>query len=435
MHKKNLTIVLSTIFLDVLGYSLLIPVLPLILLTPASSFYLFPSGFDYSQAVLIYGLLVGIFPVFSFYFAPILGQLSDKYGRRKVLLGTLAGTTLSYAMLSVGILFQNLLLIFLARILGGIFGGNISVANTVISDISSEKNKSRNFGWSVAGYGLGVILGSYFGGQLSNPNLVSWFNATTPFWFASGITMINLLLAIPFLTETNDHIQLEKVIDTHSTIQKTFMAMVSRSSFQNILLISFLFQCGFSFITTFASPYFVNKFNWDSAANGNFFGYVGIWVAITQLFIVGQLSKIWSPAKALRVSLFVTAIAILALFIPGNTIGLYIVVPLFAVFSSIAITNIFTLVSGSTDKTNQGEVIGINSGLQSLAQALPPIFSGLISFGAGEVLGFFKLDVQQATLILPILLAFLTVLLASYLFKEKESLKSNEIVLIKNASS
>ena len=93
--------------------------------------------------------------------------------------------------------------------------------------------------------------------------------------------------------------------------------------------------------------------------------------------------------------------------------------------NSIAITNIFTLVSSSTDKTNQGEVIGINSGLQSLAQALPPIFSGLISFGVGEILGFFKLSIQQLTLILPIILAFLTVLLASYLFRSKEIVTSN----------
>lgn len=421
--KISLAVILFTVFLDILGFSLLIPVLPLILTNPQSGNYLFPTGFDSGSALLIYGVLMGILPLFSFFFAPILGQLSDKYGRHKILFWSLVGTFLAYCVLATGIALKSLVLIFLARILGGIAGGNISVANTVVSDISSDSLKSRNFAWVSASYGLGLILGSYIGGQLSSPLVVSWFDATTPFWFAAIVSLINAVLVHFYLPETNEYIQKNKILKWNESILELFKALRYKSSVQTILIISFLFQAGFSFISSFASPFFGNKYSWTGVDIGNFFGYVGICVAITQIFLVHTVAKRFGDRKVLQFSLYATALSIFTLFLPSTSFGLYLLIPFFAIFSGLATANISTLVSSSATKEKQGEIIGINSGLQSLAQAIPAIFSGLLSFEIESIAHRLGYDGNQLALASPIFLAMLTILLAG-IYMSKNTIKN-----------
>lgn len=419
--KTSLAIILFTVFLDILGFSLLIPVLPLILTNPQSGSYLFPAGFDSGSALLIYGVLMGILPLFSFFFAPILGQLSDKYGRHIILFWSLVGTFFAYCILAGGIAIKSLPLIFLARIVGGIAGGNISVANTVVSDISTDSLKSRNFAWVSASYGLGLILGSYIGGQLSSSSIVSWFDATTPFWFASIVSFINAILVYFYLPETNQYIQKYKILKWNESILELFKALRYKSSVQTILVISFLFQAGFSFISSFASPFFGNKYNWTGVDIGNFFGYVGICVAITQVFLVHIVSKQFGDKKVLQFSLYATAFSIFTLFLPSTTLGLYFLIPFFAIFSGLATANISTLVSSSATKEKQGEIIGINSGLQSLAQAIPAIVSGFLSFEIESIAHRFGYNGNHLALASPVFLAMITVLLAGiYMHKNKE---------------
>jgi MFS transporter, DHA1 family, tetracycline resistance protein len=412
--QKNLLIVLITIFLDVFGFSLIIPVLPLLLLDQNSAFYIFDASFDHSQAYLFYGILGGIFPLVSFFAAPILGQLSDKFGRKQVIEISLVGTFFSYLALAFGIMTRNLGLIFVSRVTGGVASGNISVAHTIITDISNSKTKTRNFGWAAAVYGIGIVLGSYCGGQLSNSQLVSWFSATTPFWFASIVALFNLVLAILLLSESNAHINPSLIISKFKAIFSVLYAIRIPSSFRKILIVSFLYMAGFSFVTTFVGPYFIDKFNWNGVDNGNFFGFAGLFIAITQIFLVGIIATKISAKNILKASLFGTAITVFLILFPENNFQLYLLVPFFAFFSSLAITNISSEVSDSTTAAKQGELMGINSGLQNLAQAIPPIFSGLVSYfldkyGAGTIS-------QNTILTLPLLFASITMFLAGFVY-------------------
>ncbi len=419
--SKNLLVVLFTIFLDVFGFSLLIPVLPLLLLDKTSSFYILDQSFEVSTANLLYGFLTGIFPLVSFFAAPILGQLSDKYGRKNILLGSLLGTFLSYSLLAFGIITRNIGIIILSRITGGIASGNVSVAHTVIADVSESSEKNSNFGWSAAVYGLGIILGSYIGGQLSSSSLVSWFNASTPFVFASIISLINLGLAYFLLQESNKFIQSNLVIKKFQSTISTFLALIRPSNYRNILIVSFLFQAGFTFVTTFVSVYFVHKLSWNAGDIGNFFGLAGIFIALTQLAMAKGLLKKFSNSSLLKTSIIGTAFTVIYLLFPSNTWQVFGIVPFFSFFSFLCLTNITSEISNSTSQTNQGEVLGLNSGFQNLAQAIPPLFAGLLAYiiesgSSNAKIPFYLTNSQLIIDSIPLVLAFLTMLLAWWIY-------------------
>jgi len=137
------------------------------------------------------GWLMSAFPLAQFLCTPILGQLADRYGRKKVLAFSIGGTAISYALFALGIYTKSIPLLFFARILDGISGGNISVAQAVIGDVSNAKNRAKNFGLVGVSIGIGFILGPFIGGKLSDPAVISWFDAATPFWFAAFLSIIN----------------------------------------------------------------------------------------------------------------------------------------------------------------------------------------------------------------------------------------------------
>lgn len=378
LRRNPLPVVLFTIFVDMLGYGILIPIVPQLLGDQNSIFSVLPTGMSIDDGYILLGFLVGIYPFMQFLATPILGQLSDKFGRRKILAIALSGTCLSYFAFAIGVITRNIPLLFLSRGFDGFTGGNISVAQAAIADISTPENRARNFGFIGAAFGLGLIIGPYIGGRLSDPNFISWFNPATPFWFAGILSFINVMSVLFLFPETLTGIRKKFKIQWFKSI-KNIIAAYGMKQLRAPFVSSFLFQSGFSFFTTFFSIYLIRKFQFTQGNIGDLFAYVGLWTVLSQALINSNISKWFSEGTILKVSLFALAASVALFFAPSTGYGLLFITPFFAIFIGLVQANFLSLISKTVGPTKQGEILGVNSSINTLAQSLPPILSGYIA--------------------------------------------------------
>jgi DHA1 family tetracycline resistance protein-like MFS transporter len=376
-----LPIVLLTIFVDVLGVGILIPVLPQLIFTIFG-----PAGFSYDSGLIILGWLTAIYPLMQFFSTPILGQLSDRFGRKPVLSFSLLGTAVGYVIFAIGIITKNVPLLFFGRALDGITGGNISVARAVIADVSAPENRARNFGLIGAAFGVGFVLGPYIGARLAAPHAdffglfstPGWFGPAVPFWFAAILSLCNALFVIAILPETHAHIDKTLRLTWNKSLDNIRRAYAN-PTLRVIFTAEFLFWAGFTFFTTFFQILLIQKLGFKVSNVGDFFAYIGIWIAISQVLVVPLALKYFKPHQILRVSLIGNGLALFAQVLPTNTFQLLFVAPFIAIFNGLTMANASALVSFSADARNQGEVLGIEASVQALAQAIPAIVAGYVA--------------------------------------------------------
>lgn len=377
-RNNPLPVIFFTVFVDLIGFGILIPVVPLLLADPQSSYFLLPKGFTVNQGYVMLGFLTAMFPLMQFLAAPILGQLSDTFGRKKILAISLFGTCLSYLIFAYAILIRNIPLLFAARAFDGITGGNIAVAQAAIADVTTPKNRAKNFGLIGAAFGLGFILGPYIGGKLSDSALISWFGATTPFLFATLLSFLNVLSVLFIFPETIK-VKIKHVgINWTKSVKNVIKAYTMRE-LRPLFASFFLFQAGFSFFVTFMSVYLITKFGFSQSSIGDYFSYVGLWVAFTQAVITRLVARRFAEYQVLRVTMLAISVVMLLYFLPTVWWQLLFIAPLFAIFNGLSQANSAGLVSRSVDSSIQGEILGINASVQALAQAVPPMLSGFIA--------------------------------------------------------
>jgi MFS transporter, DHA1 family, tetracycline resistance protein len=380
-NSKALPLVLATVFIDVLGVGILIPVLPQLIYR-----IFLPAGYSRHDSLIMLGWLVAIYPLMQFVATPILGQLSDRYGRKPILSFSLLGTAVGYVLFAIGIITKNIPLLFFARAFDGITGGNISVARAVIADSTTPANRTKSFGLMGAMFGMGFVMGPYIGARLAAPdvsffglfNTPHWFGPATPFWFTAIISGINALLVMVNLPETHKHINKAVKLTWTKSLDNIGKAVTSKS-LRVIFATEFLFWGGFTFFTTFFQILLIEKLGFKVNNIGDFFAYIGICMALTQVLIVPTLAKFFKNYQVLRVAFLGTSTALMLMLWPHNTRELLMVAPFIAIFNGMIMANVSALVSLSADAKIQGEVLGIEASVQALAQAIPAIIAGYVA--------------------------------------------------------
>ena len=364
-----------TVFIDLLGLGIVIPILPALLLNPMSG--ILPMDYSFETRTIIYGFLIGSYPIMQFFGAPVLGSIADRIGRKKILTLSLAGTFLGYILFIIGIATTNIFLLFAGRMLDGFTGGNISTAQSAIADISTPESKARNFGLVGMAFGLGFVIGPYMGGKLADPTVVEWFSFTTPFYAAALLTAINIILVFFMLPETLK-VRTSKRIDFLAGFKNIGRAF-SDDVLRPVFIVVFLLTIGFNFFTQFFQVFLIGKFQFNQSQIGDLFAYMGLWIAVSQGMILRPLSKKLDAYAMLKFAIILLAVTFPFLLVPDESKWIYVILPFIAIFQGLVQPNTTAIVSNQTDEGSQGEILGINQSIVSLAQAVPPILAGFLT--------------------------------------------------------
>ena len=269
MNKRLFSIIL-VVFIDLLGFSLILPLLPY-----------YAETFKASQTTT--GILIASYALMQLIGAPILGRLSDRFGRRPVLLLSVFGTFLGFLLLG----FANALwMLFVSRIIDGLTGGNLSVAQAYISDVTDAKDRSKGLGMIGAAFGLGFIIGPVTGGLLSQ-----WGYAV-PAFAAAAISFINLILIYAWLPESLTEEKRSQMTEKRPAITLNALLVAFQRPFTGSILITrFFFGLAFAIFQTIFSLYALAKFNLTARDTGFVLTYVGVLSVIVQGFLVGRLTS------------------------------------------------------------------------------------------------------------------------------------------------
>lgn len=353
--NKNLFVIAVIATVNALGYGIIIPIL-----------YLYSRKFGLSD--FQNGLLFALFSACQFLASPIIGRMSDKFGRKPLLLISLLGTAFSFFMAAFA---PNAIILFLSRALDGITAGNITVASAVISDTTLPHQRAKGFGIIGASFGFGFVLGPAISA------FTFGFNESLPFIIAGIISLFAVLLTAVILPETNKFIgrvQKGKLFD----LTKLFHALFDKNVGVT-LFISLIYSFAFSMFTYAYQPFSVKIMHFSPTQIPLMFTLFGVVGIISQVFLISRITKKFGDKTAFKIALFLAVFSYFAMFFV-RSFELFIIVAILLFFSNSFVGPLIqTILSKETDEKSQGSILGLNSSYISIGNIAGPIIGGFLS--------------------------------------------------------
>lgn len=354
-RKSQFLVIFLTILLSTIGFGVCIPVLPL-------------YAEQFGATEFVNGLLVGVFSLMVFFAAPLWGALSDRIGRRPVLIVSILGSAIGYFIMGWA---GSLIWLFIARIIDGLSGGNIATAQAYIADITKPEERSKAMGMIGAAFGLGFIIGPAIGGILSE------HSTHTPFYFVGGLCIINALLVYFLLPES-----LNKEAQQANNLKRqplsNLLNHADKPLYLTVATTYFLSLAAFSIMTAVFALFAQARFNYDAKDVGYIMAAIGVIGVLIQGGFIRRLLPKYGEVKLAKFGLVALLLSFILLPLVTGSVGLYLVSCLIAVGNSFIQPTLSGLASRSVAASWQGRGMGVVQGVASLGRGLGPILGGLL---------------------------------------------------------
>lgn len=364
--KFSFYILLFVTFIDFMGIGLVYPLFSKLFFDNNLNF-LSPDTTLQMRGFWL-GLLFALMPLIQFFSSPIWGTLSDIKGRKKTLQSSLGFTVFGHFISVLGIIFSNIFLLLLSRIILGVGGGNISVVQASIADFSSKEEKAKNFGIYAMAIGAGFTMGPFFGGSLSE------IGFGIPFIFATILTVINLLLVIYLFKETHGTLSSKK-IDLAVGLANLKRAF-NYKNIRVIFLCSFLTAFAWTYFLDFVPVYLIKNFKFSPANIGFFYGTIGGVYSISAGYLIRPFLSRFKPETLFCIACFIASICVLSVSFYKSIILFIPFILIFSFFSSFIGPTSTTLISNCASKEIQGEALGILGSVNTASYALSALLAG-----------------------------------------------------------
>lgn len=374
MKRSPLIVIFFTVFIDLVGFGIVIPVLPY-----------YAEGTRFGATPREVGLLFASYSVMQLFFSPVLGRLSDKYGRRPILLISLLGTAVGFVILGFA---TTLWMLFLGRIIDGISGGNISTAQAYIADVTTEENRAKGMGLIGAAFGLGFVFGPAIGGIMSR------WGIHVPFLFAGALAFSNAVLLYFTLPETVTPDHPARVSAAMGRSWHRLIKSLRNPRLGFVLTIYFLSIVAFSIMTACFSLFLMFRFGYDAFHNGWVFAFVGIISAGIQGVLIGRLvDRFGEPFLVIVGTLLFTASLFASPFIgPAlGVLGIIVTGAISAVGNALNAPTLTSLASKSATAAEQGAILGVTQSVASLGRAVGPAIAAFLIYSAVAHPGYDRL--------------------------------------------